>query len=477
MTTTGHEIAQVVRNNYHVRTPNSQRMHEAAKSWLPGGDTRTINHFTPYPTFMSRGAGCVLTDVDGNDYLDFVNNMGSMVHGHAHPALVAAASEQITLGTALGAPVELQMRHAKILCERVDSIELVRYTNSGTEATMLALRVARAFTGKDAIVKIDGGFHGMHNDVEVNMLTGMPEPLRPQAGLPASFPQIQIPRGVPANVGDDVFLVRYNDLDQAARLLALHGSRIAALIVDPMMGAAGCIPAEVDYLRGLRELTHKHNVLLIFDECNTFRLGPLQNRYNIQPDLTALSKIIGGDIPLGALGGRADIMARFDPTRPEPIFHTGAFVGNSLALRVGLAALETFGPPEVAALNKLGERLIHELPKAAREAGVKMQVTGIGSHAHLHWGEGPIRDARDALALQANLAELPELVHLELLNRGIYISRRGIFTLSTPMTDEHVQAYLDAMHETLRTLRPFIAAKVPHLLVDARVPASATAGR
>lgn len=468
-------VADNIRSTYRERTEKSRLMHEDAKCWLPGGDTRTINHFTPYPTFMSHGAGCTLTDVDGNTYLDFINNMGSMVHGHAHPALTAAATEQFAQGTALGAPVEAQQRHARIMCERITSVDLVRYTNSGTEATMLALRAARAFTGKHAIIKIDGGYHGVYNDAALNMFAGMPGPLIPQPGLPGEFPPVQVPRGVPPSTGAEVFLVRYNDLDQAAQVLATHADRIAAIIVEPMMGAAGCIPADVHYLHGLRALTRHFGVLMILDECSTFRLGPLQERYDLRPDLTTVCKIVGGGVPLGVLGGRAEIMEQFDPTRPAPLYHAGAFVGNGLALNVGATALEMFGPQTVARLNGLGERLISELPQVARDAGITMQVTGIGSQAHLHWGEGPLRNARDVQALQTDLAELPELVHLELLNRGIHLSRRGLFTLSTPMTDRHIDVFLDAMHRTLQSLRPYIAERIPRLVTDTAtaVPARA----
>ncbi|MFE5946819.1 aminotransferase class III-fold pyridoxal phosphate-dependent enzyme [Streptomyces sp. NPDC056480] len=466
-------VAERIRRQYQARTQGSRLMHEEAKRWLPGGDTRTINHFTPYPTFMSHGSGCTLTDVDGNDYLDFINNMGSMVHGHSHPTLTAAASDQLSRGTALGTPVDLQLRHARIMCERVPSVALVRYTNSGTEATMLALRAARAFTGKNAIVKIDGGYHGVHNDVTLNMFAGMPEPARPQAQVPETFPMVQAPRGVPPSTADEVFLVRYNDLGQAAQVLASHSDRIAAVIVEPMMGAAGCIPADVHYLHGLRDLTRHFGVLMILDECSTFRLGPLQERYGLEPDLTTVCKIIGGGIPLGVLGGSREVMSQFDPSLPQPLYHAGAFVGNGLALRVGIAALEMFGPAEVARLNGLGERLIRELPEAAREAGISMQVTGIGSQAHWHWGNIPLRNARDVQAAQRDLAELPELVHLELLNSGIHLSRRGLFTLSTPMTDRHIDSFRDAMLRALRTLRPYIAERIPRLLTSTVRPAVA----
>ncbi|MCO6009886.1 aspartate aminotransferase family protein [Actinoallomurus purpureus] len=468
------DAARHVLDRYVSRTPTSSKLHEEAKKWLPGGDTRTINHFSPYPVFMSHGAGCVLTDVDGNEYLDFCNNMSAIVHGHAHPVLVQAAAEQISLGTALGTVAEVQVRHAEAVCRRVPSVESVRYCNSGTEATMMALRAARAFTGRDVIVKIDGGYHGLHDDAEINMFTGMTEPRYPQAGLPESFPLAQPARGVPVGRTRDVLLLPYNDLAAAEELLDRRGQDIAALIVEPMMGAAGCIPGDVDYLRGLRRLTADRGVLLIFDECATFRMGPLQARYGITPDLTSLSKIIGGGLPLGAFGGRADIMAQFDPTRPNPVYHAGAFAGNNLSLAVGLAALDTYGADEVTRLNAMGERLIRDIPVAAREAGVMMQVTGVGSLANLHWGDGPIRSPQDVAARAAGLGDLPELLHLELMNRGVYVSRRGLFALSTPMTDEHLDTFVTAVRDALTQLRPHVAEQAPHLLHEA--PAASGTG-
>ncbi|MEV6325106.1 aspartate aminotransferase family protein [Nocardia sp. NPDC051787] len=458
--------AQRIRDEYRTRTPKSARLHEEAKSWLPGGDTRTINHFTPYPTFMDRGAGCVLTDVDGNEYLDFYNNMSATVHGHCHPALLAAAAEQIGKSSALGTPVAVQAQHAAVLCERVASIDKVRYCNSGTEATMLTLRAARAFTGRDVIVKVDGGYHGLHDDAQINIFTGLPDPTYPQEGLPGSFPPAQPARGVPKARTREVMLLPYNDLAAARELLALHADRIAAIIVEPMMGAAGGIPGDVAYLRGLRALTTAHDVLLIFDECATFRMGPLQNRYDITPDLTSLSKIIGGGFPLGAFGGREDIMAQFDPTRPGHVYHAGAFGGNNMSLAVGLAALDTYGSAEVEELNAKGERLIRDLPDAAHRAGVRLQMTGIGSLMHLHWGHGPITNPHDALARRTGLADLPELFHLALLNRGIYTARRGLFALSLPMTDHHIDTFIDAVHDVLVELVPYIGTHTPHLLTE-----------
>jgi glutamate-1-semialdehyde 2,1-aminomutase len=463
---------------YRARTRVSAQLHEEAKRWLPGGDTRTINHYTPYPIFMDRGSGCMVTDVDGNEYLDVNNNMSATVHGHAHPELVAAATAQIARGTALGAPAHVQARHAEILCSAIPSIDKIRYCNSGTEATMLALRAARAFTGREAIVKIAGGYHGQHNDVQVNLFTGMPEPGHPQEGLPEWFPAAQLPRGVPLSTLRDVLLLPYNDVHAAEVLFARHGERIAGVIVEPMLGAAGGIPATVEYLRCLRRLTGEHGALLVFDECATFRLGPLQVRYGIAPDLTTLSKIIGGGLPIGAFGGRNDVMAQFDPTRPDPIYHAGAFGGNNFSLAVGLCALQTFGREEIARLNAMGEELKLQVVAAGRDVGVKLDVSGIGSLCYLHWGEGPIINAQDALDRRSGLADLPELFHLELSNRGVFISRRGLYCLSLPMTQEHLGLFVSALRETLNTIKPYIARKLPHLLREpVSSPSKPGAGR
>lgn len=466
MTGAAVDVVHQVRDRYLSRTPNSLRLHGEAKRWLPGGDTRTVNHFTPYPTFLAHGVGCEVTDVDGHRYLDFCNNMSAVVHGHAHPELVAAAGAQASLGTALGAPGEVQARHAELICARVPSVERVRYCNSGTEAAMLALRAARAVTGRDTVVKIDGGYHGMQGDLEVNMFAGMRAPSSPQPGLPDGFPRRRVPRGVPRNVAEDVFVLPYNDLDAATQLFRAHGSRIAALIIEPLLGAAGGIPADPEYLHGLRALTEEYGALLIFDECVTFRVGPLQARFGIRPDLTALGNIIGGGLPIGAFGGRADVMGLFDPTRPEPVYHGSTFGGNNLSLRVGLAALRTYGPGEVASLNELGEGLIRRLPEVGAEAGVRLRTSGIGSLMFLHWGDGPIRDALDTRALRANAGKLPELLHLELLNRGIYLPRTGLISLSMPMTEEHIRALVHAVREALETLRPYLTEELPHLLTE-----------
>ncbi|WP_221760960.1 aspartate aminotransferase family protein [Kibdelosporangium aridum] len=475
MADTASRETQDIIERYRARTPGSRALLEQARQWLPGGDTRTINHYTPYPTFMEHGRGCRMTDVDGNEYLDFSNNMSATVHGHAHPALVAATAQQTARSTALGAPGRVQVEHARLLCSRVPAMEKVRYCNSGTEATMLAIRTARAFTGRDVIVKIDGGYHGMHDDAQINMFTGMSETPRPQEGLPERFPAARLARGVPLSTLGDVLLLPYNDFVAADELFSRCGQRIACVIVEPMLGAAGCIPAVPGYLGCLRRLTAEYGALLVVDECATFRVGPLHQRHGVTPDLVSLSKVIGGGHPLGAFGGRADIMAVYDPARPGAVYHASAFGGNNLSLAVGIAALTTYGPAEVAELNETGEQLMLDVAATARAAGLRLAVTGVGSLCHLHWGEGPVRDAQDALARRTGLGDLPELLHLELMNRGIFLSRRGVFTLSLPMTREDLHYFTTAVGETLALLKPHIARTLPHLVHDRPVGTAATA--
>ncbi|MFI8829030.1 aspartate aminotransferase family protein [Streptomyces sp. NPDC053431] len=460
------DIESQVMGRYFDRTSESERQYTESMRWLPGGDTRTINHYSPYPLVLERGSGCFIKDIDGNQYLDFLNNYSALIHGHAHPAVSSAIARQAERGTALGAPSAVQAGHARLISERVRSVSQVRYCNSGTEATLFAIRAARAFTGKDLIVKVDGGYHGTHDVVEVNMFVS-PHGQAP-VGLPDSFPPVHAPAGVPVGTADQVLVVPFNDAAAVRYLFERYEGRIAALIVEPMLAAGGGIRPHDGYLLALRELASAHGVLLIFDEVATFRLGPLQNETGVEPDLTALGKIIGGGLPIGAFGGRQDIMMQFDPSREDPLYHSGTFCGNDITLAAGIAALEHYDEQEMRRLNSLGELLLESITAAAAGEGIKGAATGIGSYGHFHWGEGTVRDARDVYARTRNLGALPTLFHLEMLNRGVFMSRRSLLCLSTPMTREHVDSFLHAFTGTLRTLRPYIAAAHPNLLVPAR---------
>jgi glutamate-1-semialdehyde 2,1-aminomutase len=452
-----HPVAVEIIKRYVQRTVQSQAQDARAKARLPGGDTRAATYFAPYPAYMESGHGCYLQDVDGNAYLDLLNNYTSLIHGHAHPEIAAAARAQLEKGTVFGAAGEIQFQHAEHLCSRITAMDQVRYCNSGTEATLFAIRAARGYTGRDIFIKMDGGYHGCHDAVEVNIFSA-----------PEGSPAKHIGPGVPRSVLEDVLVVPFNDLDAVERTLKTNTDKVAAVLVEPLMGAAGVIYPQSGYLKGLRTLADKYDVLLIFDEVMTFRLstGGLQEIEGVQPDLTTLAKIIGGGLPIGAFGGRKDIMARFDPFHEEPIFHSGTFNGNNITLAAGMAAMTLYDQTAVARLNQLGDMLRDGFTAALQDAGLKGCVSGLGSLLQLHWQERKPANAADSMVGMTHAGELPRLVHLEMMNHGVYTAGRGMVALSTPMTDGDIDKAVAAFRDTLNTLKPYIAGEIPDLLGD-----------
>ena len=454
-----HPIAAEIMDRFTQRTVRSRDYDTRAKERLPGGDTRAATYFAPYPAYMTSGSGCYLYDVDDNEYLDLLNNYTSLIHGHAHPDIIAATKTQLEKGTVFGAAAEIQFRHAEHLCNRISAMDQIRYCNSGTEATLFAIRAARAYTGKDTFIKMDGGYHGCHDAVEVNIFA---DP------NPKGTPTKHIGPGVPGSVLEDVLVVAFNDLDAVENMLKVNADKVAAILTEPLMGAAGVIRPQPGYLKGLRTLADKYNVVLIFDEVMTFRLsaGGLQEIEGVQPDLTTLAKIIGGGLPIGAFGGRRDIMSRFDPAHKETIFHSGTFNGNNITLAAGMAAMTLFDQAAVTRLNQLGDRLRDGFTAALKETGLKGCVSGLGSLLQLHWRDQQPADATDSMVGLTKAGDLPGLVHLEMMNHGVYSAGRGMFALSTPMTPGDIDKAVVAFIETLTILKPYIADKLPHLLTD-----------
>ena len=442
------------------RTKGSGEWDARAKKSMPGGDTRASSYYTPYPAYMVRGDGCYLYDYDENKYLDFLNNYTSLIHGHGHPATVCAIQEQAVRGTVLGSAAEVTVEHAEMLCDRVPSLESVRYCNSGTEATHLAMRAARAFTGKDVIVKMDGGYHGSHDYVQVNV-----QPDTETDGLPQ---RKLTTRGVPAAVLEGMRVVPFNDLDALEDVLRAHHDEIAAVIMEPVIGAGGGVEPEPGYLQGVRRLADRYDVLLIFDEILTFRLdvGGVQAAINVTPDLTSIAKFIGGGLPLGAFGGRQEIMAPFDPTHPDTIPHNGTFNGNNITMAAGIATMREYEAEEVARINQLGQRLKDGFNRAFQAEGVKVRAVGLGSIVRIHWSDGEIRTARDAVAAQSAAQALPKLLHMELMNRDIFSAPRCQFAISTPMTEQEIDTAVAVMGQCLEAAKPYIEHQTPHLLYD-----------
>lgn len=452
--------ANTIIETFMQRTQGSGEWDARAKNSLPGGDTRASSYYTPYPAYMVRGEGCYLYDLDENRYIDFLNNYTSLIHGHAHPATVSAIQEQAARGTVLGSAAEVTVEHAEMLCSRVPSLASVRYCNSGTEATHLAMRAARAFTGKDVIIKMDGGYHGSHDYVQVNV-----KPDTAEDGLPR---RRLTTRGVPAAVMEGMRVVPFNDLDALEDLLHAHSGEIAAIILEPVLGSGGGVEPVPGYLRGVRQLADTYDVLLIFDEILTLRLdiGGIQSAVGVTPDLTSVAKFIGGGLPLGAFGGRQEIMAPFDPTHPQTIPHNGTFNGNNVTMAAGVATMKEYGAEEVAGINELGQRLKDGFNRAFKVAGIRARAAGLGSIIPIHWSEGEIRTARDAVAAQEAARNLPKLLHMEMMNRGIFSAPRGQFTISTPMSAREIDTAVSVMAQSLEMVKPYMVEHTPHLLRD-----------
>ena len=368
----------------------SEKLFAAASRILPGGVDSPVRAFKAVgatPVFIERGRGAYLEDADGHTYIDYVMSWGPLIHGHAPKGLIKALTAAAARGTSFGAPTELETRLARLVSTLMPSIERIRFVSSGTEATMSAARVARAFTKRDKIVKFEGCYHG-HADAFLV-----------QAGSGAMTLGVPTSPGVAANAARDTLVAGYNDLDSVERLFDQNHGEIAAVIVEPIAGNMGVVPPRDGFLEGLRKICSRERSLLVFDEViSGFRAGAggAQQVYDVKPDLTCLGKIIGGGLPVGAYGGRADVMELMAPD--GPVYQAGTLSGNPLAMTAGLWCLSELSPRLYRHLAKLGARLAAGLADAAREAGVPLQVNAFGSLVTPFFTSQPVRDYRSAAA-------------------------------------------------------------------------------
>jgi glutamate-1-semialdehyde 2,1-aminomutase len=424
-------VATELLDDYRARTPRSAALHEAARQVMPGGDTRTVAFHAPYPLAIADGDGYQIEDADGNVYIDLLNNYTALIHGHAFPAITEAVTSQLHRGTSFPAPNAAQTRLAEIITDRVASVDLVRFCNSGSEAVMNAIRAARAFTERDLIVKMEGGYHGTYDDVEVSV---HPDISSPRVGTDDAPLPVLDTKGVPGNTVENVMVTPMNDSAAAESLFQARGDEIAAVIVEPVMGAGGMLPAETHFLETLRALTIEHGGLLIFDEVMSFRLEPggVQEHYRVRPDLTTFAKIIGGGFPVGAFGGRSAVMEQFDPSRPGSLSQSGTFNGNLVTMIAGAAAMDAYTASEVARINALGERLRALLTQGLADAGVRGVVSGHGSFAGVHVGIERAKNYRDLADADRPAARL---LHLALLSEGVFCAPRLMWCTSTAMDD------------------------------------------
>jgi glutamate-1-semialdehyde 2,1-aminomutase len=456
------DLRSTVIDGYEAYAPISRGLIEEARQCFPGGDTRMSAHYSPYPLFVERAAGCRLYDADGHALVDFMNNFTSLIHGHAYPPIVDAVIEQVRRGTAYAAPTRSQVALAQGIRSRVASIEQLRFTSSGSEATLMTLRCARAATGRQKIMKMEGGYHGSYELAEVSLVP------RPDRCGPITAPTpVPIDASIPQSALSDAVICPFNQPEIARTLIARHAHELAAVIVEPVLGSMGMIPATREFLAALREATTKHGIVLVFDEVITLRVsdGGAQQAYGITPDLTAMGKIIGGGLPIGAFGGREDLMRVFHPDRSEPVMHASTFSGNPLSMAAGHAAMNALNPQVTERLNGLGERLRTGIGAAFARHGIRGQATGLGSLANIHLTDAPLSDARDALQGNMRSGRMNQLLHLEMLKRGVASASRLMYCTSTAMGNEDVDFALDALDDALEYLKPGIAKEKPELLV------------
>ncbi|HZS92101.1 MAG TPA: aminotransferase class III-fold pyridoxal phosphate-dependent enzyme [Chloroflexota bacterium] len=409
---------------YGFPTDASRELDNRLQRSLPGGNTRTTIFYLPYPIALARGAGYRVWDVDGNEYIDLVNNYTSLIHGHAAPAIVAAITAQAQLGTAFSSPSALQAEMAERLCSRITSIEWLRFTNSGTESNMAAVRAARAFTGRAEIVKAFEGYHGSWEQVHT-----VADPAQAPTG--ADLARL----GIPGPEWDLAHQVPYNDCAALEETMRAHGDRIAAIILEPMLFSGGVISGTPEYFALARDLADRHGALLILDEVVTSRMniGGQQAVLGVRPDLTTLGKYIGGGLPFGAVGGRADVMDVFNPRHASYVQHSGTFNGNHLTLAAGLAALDLLPASEIERINALGEALAAGLDRAFSAARFPATTTRCGSLVQIHCDD------------PATMARL----HLAALGEGLYTAQRGMMNISTPMDDAVIGQVIDAFERAI----------------------------
>ena len=415
------------RTAYAGRNPASRAQHEAARAALPGGNTRTVLYYEPFPVAFARGQGARLVDLDGHEYVDFLSEFTAGVAGHSHPAIRAAVAAAMDAGINLGGHNTLEPRFAAAVQARFPSMQLLRFTNSGTEANLMALSLAIAATGRRKVMVFPGGYHGA-------VLTFAP--------------------GASMNVPFDYVQGAYNDIGATLAVVDAHRDELAAAIVEPMLGGGGCLPAEHRFLIELRQATEAAGTVLVFDEVMTSRLAPggLQSVAGVVPDLTTLGKYVGGGMSFGAFGGRRDLMERLDPSRPGALPHAGTFNNNVLTMAAGLAALTEVFPPEACvAMNALGDTLRERLNQAAGD--VPLQFTGIGSMLTAHVMAGKLRTPADVA--QSDVAAR-DLLFFDLMAAGLWIARRGMVALSVCVTPQDCDRLVAAVEEYATVRGPLL---------------------
>ena len=428
----------------------SASLYERALRVMPGGCSRNTVLRKPHPLYAERGEGCYVTDVEGVKRIDFANNMASLIHGHAHPAVVAAVTGQLQKGSAFTMATEAEVVYAEHLCSRNPGFDQIRFVNSGTEAIMGCLKAARAYTGRPKIAKIEGAYHGLYDYAEISQIS------KPDnwgsSESPSSTP---VAYGTPVSALNDVVVIPFNDVERSIAILNKHVSDLACVLIDPMPHRVGLVPADQNYVEALRKWTQENGALLVFDEVITFRsgYGGAQDWYSVQPDLTALGKLIGGGFPVGALAGRKDVMQVMNPLADKVLFpHSGTFSANPITMTAGLVTMELFDKAAVTQLNELTAYAMKQVTEAIRTADVPACVAGGGSMFRVHLKPEPPKDYRAAYATPAESAGINALID-HAFDNGLILINTCSATLSTAMTKTEIDQMAEVLLGGFRKIR------------------------
>ncbi len=421
----------------------SAELFSRAQRSIPGGASRSTVLTSPHPIYIAEGQGAWITDVDGNRYLDANNNFTSIIVGHADPVIDAAVRTQLDRGTAFSLATSIEIELAELLCDRLQSVDQIRFCNSGTEAVMGAIKAARAFTGRPLIVKVEGSYHGTYDHAEASL---DPDPAAwGDASAPATVPYAS---GTPRSVADEVAVIPFNDAAAARAVITAAGERCAGVLIDPMPSRVGMPAIERAFINAVQQSAHQVGALVILDEVISFRLGHggAQGRFGIEPDLTALAKIIGGGFPVGAVGGRADVMSVFAAQGGSraAVPSGGTFTANPITMTAGLACMQQLDAAAFAHLDAIGEQSRSELRRAFEAAGVRWQVTGTGSLFRIHPNQRVIRSYRDTRHSSDETATMAELQR-QLLHRQVYLSNYGMGCWSVATTSEDIHHFVAAV--------------------------------
>jgi glutamate-1-semialdehyde 2,1-aminomutase len=433
----------------HEVNKRSEELYARAKHVLPGGVSRNTVLRSPHPVYVDRAEGCRVTDIEGKTRIDFANNMASLIHGHAQPVVTQAVVSQLQRGTAFSLGTEVEVAYAEHLASRNEAFEKLRFVNSGTEAVMSALKAARAFTGRAKIAKVEGAYHGGYDYAEVSQ-TSTPANWG-KDDSPASVP---VAYGTPAKALEDVVVIPFNDPDKARTILDRHGREIACVLVDVLPHRVGLLPASASFMEMLRQWTEEHEALLVLDEVITFRskYGGAQEWYKMEPDITALGKIIGGGFPVGAIAGKSEIMDVMNPLMSTVRFpHSGTFSANPVTMTAGLAAMRLFDRPSVKRVNDLGYRARSGIEDAIRAVGAPACVTGGGSMFRVHMKPQLPKNYREAFSSAAEQHRLTFMLD-HLLDSGFIVINTCAFTISTAMGEAEIDALVEAMEIGFRKL-------------------------